>query len=103
MAFSRAGLTVVGGSKKGNAPKMWLYKTTDLITAVDGAGYFDNGSTTNTGMRHEMSVGDLVYVHANSAGTTPTYGFIVVNSNTVATTGIIDTSNVTATGAIDSD
>lgn len=101
MAFNRSGLTVVGGSKKGNAPKLWLYKTTDAATTVDGSGYFDNGATTNTGMRNEMSLGDLVYVHANSAGTTPTYGFHVVTGITAA--GVIDVTNATAIGATDSD
>jgi hypothetical protein len=101
MAFARSGLTVVGGSKKGAAPKMWLYKTADVVTTVDGAGYFDNGATTNTGMRNEMSVGDLVYVHANSAGTTPTYGLMIVTQITAA--GIIDVTNATALGATDSD
>lgn len=100
MAFSRAGLQCIGASKKGNAPKMWLYKTTDTAATVDGAGYFDNGSTTNTGMRNEMSVGDLVYVHANSGGTTPTYGFHIVTANS---SGIIDVTNATTLGTIDSD
>jgi hypothetical protein len=101
MAFARSGLQCIGASKKGNAPKLWLYKTADLATAVDAAGYFDNGATTNTGMRNEMSLGDLIYVHANSAGTVPTYGFMVVTQITAA--GIIDVTNATAVGTIDSD
>jgi hypothetical protein len=52
-------------------------------------------------MRNEMSVGDLVYVHANSAGTTPTYGLHIVTQITAA--GIIDVTNAVALGAIDSD
>lgn len=101
MAFARSGLTVVGASKKGNAPKMWLYKTTDTAATVDGAGYFDNGATTNTGMRNEMSLGDLIYVHSNSGGTTPTYGFMIVTQITAA--GIIDVTNATTLGTVDSD
>lgn len=101
MAFSRTGLNVTCSSKKGSAPKIWTYRTTDAATTVDGAGYFDNGTTTNTGMRNEMAVGDLIYVHANSAGTTPTFGLLIVNQVTAA--GIIDTSNATALGATDSD
>ena len=100
MAFSRAGLQCIGASKKGNAPKLWLYKTTDTAATVDGSGYFDNGTTTNTGMRNEMSLGDLVYVHANSGGTVPTYGFMIVTS---VTSNIIDVTNATALGTIDSD
>jgi hypothetical protein len=101
MAFNKDGLALASGDKAGNAPQMWLYKTNDLVTAVDGAGYFDNGATTNTGMRNIMRVGDLIYVHANAAGTTPTYGLVIVTQ--VGSTGIIDVTNAVALGAIDSD
>ena len=101
MAFSRAGLNVIGASKKGNAPKLWLYKTADTAATVDGAGYFDNGTTTNTGMRNEMSLGDLIYVNSNSAGTTPAYGLMIVTQITAA--GIIDVTNATTLGTVDSD
>lgn len=101
MAFDKTGLMLVGGSKAGNAPQMWTYKTNDLATAVDGAGYFDNGSTANTGMRNVFRVGDLIYVHANAAGTTPTYGLHIVTQITGA--GVIDVTNAVALGAIDSD
>ena len=100
MAFDKEGLNLVAGSKRGKAPQIWAYRTNDLVTVVDGAGYFDNGNTTNTGMRNSMNVGDLIYVHANAAGTTPTYGLVIVTSNT---SGIIDVTNATALGAIDSD
>ena len=102
MAFSAAGLVAIGGNPKtGSAPTLWSYATTDAITTVDGAGYFDNGTTTNTGMRTLMKVGDFIFVHALSGTSTRTFGILVVNSVTAA--GVIDTSNVTAFGAIDSD
>ena len=101
MAFSKDGLALASGSKAGNAPQMWTYKTNDLVTAVDAAGYFDNGATTNNGMRSLMRVGDLIYVHANAAGTTPTFGLVIVTQ--VGSTGIIDVTNATALGTIDSD
>jgi hypothetical protein len=47
-----------------------------------------------------MNVGDLIYVHANAAGTTPTYGLVIVTGNS---SGVIDVTNATALGAIDSD
>jgi len=98
MAFSSAGLNLAAGSKNGNAPKIWTYKTTDALTTVDGAGYFDDGSTTNTGMRNLMAVGDLIVLHCTS-DTTPTFGIAFVNANS---SGIIDTTNATAI-SIDSD
>jgi hypothetical protein len=100
MAFDKDGLNLVSGSKRGKAPQVWAYRTNDAATTVDGAGYFDNGNTTNTGMRNSMNVGDLVYVHANAAGTVPTYGLHIVTQNS---SGIIDLTNATALGGTDSD
>jgi hypothetical protein len=94
MAYSANGLNLAAGSKAGNAPQFWTYKTTDLITAVDGSGYFNSASSV-------LKVGDLMYVHANSGGTTPTYGFVIVTGNTSA--GVVDVTNATALGTIDSD
>jgi hypothetical protein len=94
MAYSSTGLNVASASKAGNAPQIWTYKTTDLITAVDGSGYFNSASSL-------LKVGDLMYVHANSAGTTPTFGFVIVTSITAA--GVVDVTNATALGTIDSD
>lgn len=102
MAFDKAGLYAVGGNpKRGNAPTIWAYQTNDAITTVDGSGYFDNGTSTNTGMRELMEVGDFIFVHALAGTSTRTFGVLVVNA--VSAAGVIDTSNVTAFGAIDSD
>jgi len=99
MAFDKTGINLAAASKSGNAPKIWTYKTTDSLTTVDGAGYFDDGATTNTGMRSMMSVGDMIVLHCTS-DTTPTFGIAFVNS--VSAAGIIDTTNATAI-SIDSD
>lgn len=99
MAFSKDGLNLVNGSKAGNAPQVWAYKSDDTAAVIDGSGYFDNGATTNTGMRDLMKVGDLIYVYAN-ADSTPTFGLHIVTSNS---SGIIDVTNAVALGAIDSD
>ena len=103
MAFDKAGLSRIGGGVRGGtssgAPQIWTYRTNDALTTVDGAGYFDDGTTTNTGMRNHMSVGDMVYVFA-TADTTPTFGILFVNANS---SGIIDTSNTITMGTIDSD
>ena len=45
MAFDRANWSPIGGqSKRGKAPQMWSYTTTDAKTVVDGAGYFNDVS-----------------------------------------------------------
>jgi hypothetical protein len=100
MAFDKSGLTRIGGDKKSGAPTVWTYRTNDNIaTSVDAAGYFDNGSTTNTGMREHMSVGDVIIVHG-TADTTPTFALLFVNANS---SGIIDTTNTMLGTTIDSD
>jgi hypothetical protein len=103
MAFNISGLQRVGGSVKGQtgfgAPSLWTYRTADVRADVDTAGYFDNGATTNTGVRNLMAVGDVIFVHANTGGTLQ-FGILVVNSNS---SGIIDTSDATLLGAADSD
>jgi hypothetical protein len=101
MAFNKEGLNVAAQSKAGEAPQFFTYKTDDTAATVDTAGYFDNGATTNTGMRNTMKVGDLVYVHANASGTTPTYGLHIVTQ--VSAAGVIDVTNATALGGTDSD
>jgi len=93
MAYNSTGLNLASGSKAGNAPQFWTYKTADLITAVDGSGYFNSAAAL-------LKVGDLMYVHANAAGTVPTFGFVIVTSNTGT---VVDVTNATALGAIDSD
>ena len=99
MAFDKDGLNVVSASKSGKAPKVFTYKTSDPLATVDGAGYFDNGSSTNTGMRNVMSVGDMVYVYGN-ADDTAEFGLMVINANA---SGVIDATNATILGGTDSD
>lgn len=103
MAFDRTGLARIGGGYKGSttsgAPQVWTYRTNDALATVDGAGYFDNGTTTNTGMRDHMGVGDWILV-LGTADTTPTFGILVVNANA---SGIIDCASPTLVGTVDSD
>lgn len=100
MAFDKSGLNLVNGAKAGNAPQIWAYKTNDTAAVVDGAGYFDNGSTTNTGMRDVMRVGDLIYVYAD-ADSSASFGLHIVTQ--ITTAGVIDVTNAVALGSIDSD
>ena len=101
MALDTENLSLVGGgSKAGNAPQMWSYKSTDTPAVIDSAGYFDNGTTTNTGMRDLMKVGDLLYVHGTSGGTA-VFGLHIVTQVTAA--GIIDVTDATALGGSDTD
>lgn len=90
MALSLSNLTLLAS---GNGFGLWHYTTTDTAATVDGSGYFDNAS-------HMLTLGDVVFLTANSAGTVPTYGIIVINSHAA---GVLDSSNATDLNAVDSD
>ena len=92
MAFSATGWTVVNASKRGNAPSIYAYKTTDAIADVNTEGYFN--SLANT-----LSVGDLIYC-VTSTGTTAVATLTVVRSNSG---GVVDVDNGTTIAATDSD
>ena len=93
MAYDIAGLQPIGGqSKAGSAPQMWSYTSEDAKTAIDAAGYFNSASDV-------LKVGDLIYVHASTAGTR-TYSLHPVVSNA---SGVVDIGDGTAVSATDSD
>jgi hypothetical protein len=98
MAFTGASFTRVG-PQNDNAPTLWMYSTADALTTVDGSGYFNSAA-------NRLKVGDLIYANSSSG---PTFGLAVVRSNTRNLTsvppvaGVVDVSNFTAVGAINSD
>ena len=99
MAFDKAGWAHYTHGKDNSVPSIHCYTTADAIATVDTTGYFDNGATTNTGMRQHMRVNDLIIV-ASSTGGTAALGFLRVASNAA---GIIDTTDVLAVTATDTD
>ena len=92
MAFSTTGLTSVAASKRGNAPSIYAYKTTDAIADVNTAGYFNYLSDT-------LEVGDLIYC-VTSTGTTAVATLAYVLSNAA---GVVDVSDGTVLANTDSD
>ena len=91
MAYARAGWTPIGGtSKRGSAPQMWSYTTTDSLATMNTEGYFNSVS-------NEVKVGDLIYVHDSN---TPTASLVVVLSNA---SGVVDVSDGTALSVADAD
>jgi len=84
MAFSRDGWAPIGGqSKKGDAPGVWSYKSTDGVATVNNSGYFNDVSS-------ELSVGDMLMVFDSA---TPAMSLMVVVSNSG---GVVDASNGTS-------
>jgi hypothetical protein len=92
MAFSTTGLTSVAASKRGNAPSIYAYKTTDAMADVNTTGYFNYLSDT-------LEVGDLIYC-VTSTGTTAVATLAYVLSNAA---GVVDVSDGTVLANTDSD
>lgn len=98
MAFTGASFTRVG-PQNDNAPTIWTYATADGLTTVDGSGYFNSAS-------NRLKVGDLIFAYTSTG---PAYGLGVVASNTrnLAATppvqGVVNVTNFTAVGTINSD
>lgn len=93
MAFDRDGWNPIGGqSRKGNAPAMWSYTSTDAHTAIDAAGYFNNVSD-------EVQVGDIVYVWASTGGTATASWHVVVSN----ASGVVDVADAVTIAVSDSD
>jgi len=96
MSYARAGLQRVGPQNSG-APTIFTYGTTDALTTVDGAGYFNDAADV-------LQVGDWILVSSSS-----TYGIQIVNANSRDLTasppveGVVDVTNALAAGTIDSD
>ena len=74
MAFSRTGWNPIGGqSKKGVAPQLFTYTTTDAVGTIDASGYFNDISD-------DVSVGDVI-ISVTSAGGTLASSIHTVVSN----------------------
>ena len=92
MAFNKDGLNLASGSKAGSSPQIWTYQSADAIGDIDTSAYFNSASSI-------LNVGDLMYVYSGVGGSVA-FGFVVVTSNS---SGVVDVTNVTAIGTIDSD
>lgn len=89
MAYASSGLSAISYA---NGFTLWHYRTKDLIAEVDNAGYFNAANRM-------LRVGDFMFVNAG-ADDAPTHGIVVVLTNE---SGVVDVSNVTSFGAINTD
>ncbi len=93
MAFARAGWNPIGGqSKKGTAPQLFTYTTTDAVGTIDGAGYFND-------VAKDVAVGDVI-ISVTSTGGTLASSIHTVVSNTGS---VVDISDGTTISQTDSD
>ncbi len=93
MAFARAGWNPIGGqSKKGSAPQLFTYTTTDTVATVNTAAYFNDVS-------EDVSVGDVIISVTSTGGTLASSIHTVVSNSS----GVVDVSDGTTISQTDSD
>lgn len=80
MAYNAKNLSVLAYA---NGFTLWHYTTTDLATAVDGAGYF-------SGATDMVRVGDMILANTDTGGANAT-GVFVVAANAG---GVVDAANM---------
>lgn len=96
MSFALSGLKRIG-PQNSNGPTLWTYATSDTLTQVDAASYFDAAAD-------RLQVGDWIFTSSTS-----TWGIHIVNANSRDLTasppveGVVDCTNALAAGTIDSD
>jgi len=93
MAYSPSGLSAISYA---NGFTLWHYRTQDLVADVDNEGYFNAASKM-------LRVGDFMFVNSSissSVDDVPVHGVVVVLKNE---NGVVDVSNVTQFGAINTD
>ncbi len=92
MAFSTTGFATIAASKRGNAPGVYAYKTTDSIATVNTEGYFNSLASI-------LEVGDLIYC-VTSTGSTAVATLVYVLSNTGT---VVDVNDGTTLASTDGD
>lgn len=92
MAYSATGFAAYSASKRGNAPSMYSYKTTDSIADVNTSGYFNDLSSL-------LEVGDIIHC-VTSTGSTAVVTLVYVVSNS---SGVVDVTDGTTLSSTDSD
>lgn len=97
MAYARNNLQRVSPQNSA-APTLWTFADlASTLATIDGSGYFNNAADI-------LQVGDFLHVQGSNG-----YGISVIVSNTRDLTasppvrGVVDSSNMTAIGAINSD
>ena len=89
MAYNSKNLSALSYA---NGFTLWHYKTADAAAVIDTAGYFNKAANM-------MRVGDFVFANASTTGT-PESGVLIVKSNA---NGVVDVSNISSFGLINSD
>ena len=75
-----------------NGFTLWHYKTPDTAPVVDSTGYFNNAAAM-------LRVGDFIFANADINASMQSGVFIVASNSG----GVVDLSDITAFGAVDTD
>ncbi|MGZ8409429.1 MAG: hypothetical protein ACXWVS_05825 [Hyphomicrobium sp.] len=89
MAYNAKNLSVLAYA---NGFTLWHYGTTDTAAVVDTAGYFDSAADM-------LRAGDMIIGNVATASS-PQAGIFVVRS---ITGGVVNVSDLTSLGAVDTD
>ena len=89
MAYNAKNLSVLAYA---NGFTLWHYGTADTAAVVDTAGYFNSAADM-------LRVGDMIIGNVATAAS-PQAGIFVVRSNTG---GVVNVSDLTSLGAVDTD
>ncbi|MBM3557229.1 MAG: hypothetical protein FJX47_16945 [Alphaproteobacteria bacterium] len=89
MAYQSKNLSVLGYA---NGFTLWHYATADAAAAVDTSGYFNSAANM-------LRLGDFVLANCGVGGT-PENGVLVIAANAG---GVVDTTNLAAFGASNTD
>jgi len=106
MAFTPNTLCRVAAPSGTGGRSVWTYITADTLATVDGAGYFSTAAAGVVSAAGKLKVGDFILCYTTTG---PASGIAVVNANSRDLTasppvsGVVDTTNFTAVGTIDSD
>ena len=89
MAYDASNLSALSYA---NGFTLWHYKTSDTSANVDGTGYFNGAAAM-------LRVGDFIFANANVSATMQSGVFIVASN----AGGVVDVSDITAFGTVDTD
>ena len=105
MAFSPGTLQRIGPQNR-NGISLYTYKTADTLATVDGSAYFSTEAAGVETAAAKLKVGDIIIAYTTTG---PAAGIAFVQANTRDLTasppvsGVVDLTNFTALGTIDSD
>ncbi len=89
MAYDASNLSALSYA---NGFTLWHYKTPDTSAVVDSTGYFNGAAAM-------LRVGDFIFANANVSATMQSGVFIVASN----AGGVVDVSDITAFGTVDTD